>query len=88
MVILWMATEGSFWAAWISCMEGQIKMKRDLMDILACPVHKTDLELTVKEEDGQDVLEGDLYCGECAFHYPIEGGIPNLLPPEMHEKSA
>ena len=61
-------------------------MKRDLMDILCCPVHKSDLALTVKEENDTEVLEGDLFCGECGFHYPIEGGIPNLLPPEMHEK--
>ena len=61
-------------------------MKRDLMDILCCPVHKTDLQLTVKEETPAEVMEGDLYCATCDFHYPIEGGIPNLLPPEMHEK--
>ncbi|HLE98245.1 MAG TPA: methytransferase partner Trm112 [Candidatus Thermoplasmatota archaeon] len=63
-------------------------MKRDLMEILCCPVHKSDLKLTVKEETPEEILEGDLYCGECRFHYPIEGGIPNLLPPEMHERKA
>jgi uncharacterized protein len=63
-------------------------MKRDLMDILCCPVHKSDLTLTVKEETPTEVMEGDLYCSQCDFHYPIEGGIPNLLPPEMHEKKA
>lgn len=61
-------------------------MKRDLMDILCCPVHKSDLKLTVEKEDATEVLEGDLYCATCDFHYPIEGGIPNLLPPDMHEK--
>ncbi len=63
-------------------------MKRDLMDILCCPVHKTDLTLNVKEENEQEVLEGDLFCGECDFHFPIEEGIPNLLPPEMQRKEA
>lgn len=63
-------------------------MKRDLMDMLCCPVHKSDLRLTVKSEEGAEILEGDLFCAECAFHYPIEGGIPNLLPPEMHDKRA
>lgn len=62
-------------------------MKRDLMEILCCPVHKADLVLTVKQEDKDEVLEGDLFCRECDFHYPIEGGIPNLLPPEMHKKA-
>ncbi|HVL47117.1 MAG TPA: methytransferase partner Trm112 [Candidatus Thermoplasmatota archaeon] len=63
-------------------------MKRDLMDILCCPVHKTDLALTAKEENAEEILEGDLYCARCDFHYPIAGGIPNLLPPEMHETKA
>lgn len=63
-------------------------MKRDLMEILCCPVHKSDLVLTVKQEEKDEVLEGTLRCAECRFDYPIEGGIPNLLPPEMHEKKA
>ena len=50
-------------------------MKRDLMDILCCPVHKSDLKLTVTKEDAVEILEGDLYCAQCDFHYPIEGGI-------------
>lgn len=61
-------------------------MKRDLMDILCCPVHKTDLQLKVTKEDEHEVLEGVLHCPLCRFDYPIEDGIPNLLPPEMHEK--
>jgi uncharacterized protein YbaR (Trm112 family) len=63
-------------------------MKPDLMDILCCPIHKTDLTLTVKKKDEKEILEGDLFCPKCSFHYPIEDGIPNLLPPEMHEKKA
>ena len=63
-------------------------MKRDLMDILCCPVHKTDLELTVRKEDEREILEGTLYCRKCDFRYPIDDGIPNLLPPELHEKKA
>lgn len=60
-------------------------MKRDLTEILCCPIHKTDLELAVEEEDGDEVLEGTLTCGECGVDYPIRNGIPNLLPPEMQE---
>lgn len=61
-------------------------MKRDLMDILCCPVHKTDLQLRVTKEEGGDIVEGTLHCALCRFDYPIEEGIPNLLPPEMHER--
>jgi uncharacterized protein YbaR (Trm112 family) len=58
-------------------------MKRKLMDILACPVCKHHpLELTVKKEDEKEVLEGTIRCPKCAIDYPIEDGIPNMLPPE------
>ena len=60
-------------------------MKRDLMDILACPVCKGALELSVDtEEDGQ-IVEGSLRCAACGEAYPIEGGIPNLLPPDLRD---
>ena len=55
-------------------------MKRDLMDILCCPVCKGDLELSVKKESNVEILEGTLLCRVCETDYPIESGIPNLLP--------
>lgn len=63
-------------------------MRHDLLEILCCPVHKTDLKLTVRKETEEEILEGTLRCETCRFDYPIEDGIPNLLPPEMHEKKA
>ena len=60
-------------------------MRRDLMDILVCPVTKEPLELVVDEEEDGEVLRGHLYSRSIDFKYPIEDGIPNLLPPEMHE---
>ena len=35
-------------------------MKRDLMEILACPLCKGDLKLTVEEEDEKEVIKGSL----------------------------
>ena len=58
-------------------------MKKDLMDILACPVCKGDLELKAEEEDEKEVTTGSLYCAKCNQLYPISDGIPNLLPPEL-----
>ena len=54
------------------------------MEILVCPVCKGELTLTVAEraEDG-DIMAGTLRCAACPFDYPIEDGIPNLLPPEL-----
>jgi len=58
-------------------------MKRDLMEILACPLCKGSLELTVEEEDEKEIIKGSLYCRSCSVSYPIEETIPNLLPPEL-----
>ncbi len=61
-------------------------MKRDLMDILACPVCKGKLDLTVEKEEGTEIVSGFLYCKKCNERYPIEDTIPNLLPPGMRKK--
>ena len=56
--------------------------KRELMEILACPICKGDLELDVIRED-DEIEEGYLRCAVCGVDYPIEDGIPNMLPPEL-----
>ncbi len=60
-------------------------MKRDLMDILCCPICKGDLVLEVNEENEKEIVKGTLYCGKCNEYYPIDDGIPNMLPPELRE---
>lgn len=60
-------------------------MRKDLMEILACPVCKGSLELTVEKETEAEVIEGSLYCAKCEERYPIEDSIPNLLPPELRK---
>jgi len=57
-------------------------VKRELMDILACPVCKGDLVLNVMEEDDTEVVKGIISCNACNIDYPIDDGIPNMLPPE------
>ena len=58
-------------------------MKRELMDILACPVCKGELELSVEEENEKEILTRSLYCQKCNERYPIMDAIPNLLPPDQ-----
>ena len=58
-----------------------MKMKTELMDILACPVCKGELELNVEREDEREIVSGSLYCRKCDERYPIVDTIPNLLPP-------
>ena len=60
-------------------------MKKELMEILVCPVCKGELELTVDEEDGKEIVKGSLYCRKCDARYPIEDTIPNLLPPDQQD---
>lgn len=58
-------------------------MQRQLVEILVCPVTREPLELVVEEAKGDEVIRGYLYSRALDFRYPIEDGIPNLLPPEM-----
>ena len=58
-------------------------MRRDLMDILACPVCKGPLELSVEKEEKDEVVTGSLHCRQCPEEYPIRDTIPNLLPPSF-----
>jgi len=57
-------------------------MKRDLMEILCCPVCRGDLELRVSQER-DEIIEGSLHCKACGVAYEIKEGIPNLLPPDF-----
>jgi uncharacterized protein YbaR (Trm112 family) len=60
-------------------------MLKNLLEILACPICKTDLELkNIQEEDGE-VVTGELLCLKCSNSYPIEDKIPILLPPEAKQ---
>lgn len=62
-------------------------MRKDLMDILACPMCKGSLELKVEEEKEDEVVRGTLHCAQCKEDYPIEDSIPNLLPPDLRKAS-
>jgi uncharacterized protein YbaR (Trm112 family) len=61
-------------------------MRKDLMDILACPMCKGELKLTVDEEKDDEIINGSLFCAKCNETYPIEDSIPNLLPPDLRKQ--
>lgn len=58
-------------------------MRRDLMEILACPLCKGELQLNVEEENEREIIRGSLFCPKCNERYPIADSIPNLLPPDL-----
>jgi len=56
-------------------------MKRDLIDVLACPACKAyPLVLDAVEEKGDEIMKGTLTCPGCKTVYPIDASIPNLIP--------
>ncbi len=58
-----------------------------MMEILVCPMCKGQLTLAIVEEQGDEIVEGSLFCPACNETYPITGRIPNLLPPELRKSS-
>jgi uncharacterized protein YbaR (Trm112 family) len=58
-------------------------MRKDMMEILVCPVCKGTLTLTIDQENADEVLDGSLFCANCNETYPIRDSIPNLLPPDL-----
>jgi len=53
------------------------------MQILACPVCKGGLQLTIDKKEDGEIVTGSLYCPKCQYSYPVLDSIPNLLPPEI-----
>ena len=63
-------------------------MKKELMDILACPMCKGDLQLNIDEENEREIVTGSLWCQKCSETYPIVDTIPNLLPPDLRNQQS
>jgi uncharacterized protein YbaR (Trm112 family) len=59
------------------------RMQPKLMDILVCPMCKGDLDVKVEKEEAGEIITGTIICKECRERYPIEDGIPNMLPPDQ-----
>lgn len=61
-------------------------MRPELMEILVCPLCKGELVLTVTREEEGEAVAGSLRCEACNETYPIEDGIPNMLPPDLRDQ--
>ncbi len=57
-------------------------MRPELMEILRCPMCRAELSLEATRTEGTEVVTGTLRCTKCHTVFPIEDGIPDLLPPE------
>jgi uncharacterized protein YbaR (Trm112 family) len=60
-------------------------VRRELLDWLVCPTCRgPELALTVEDEDPEgDVSAGSISCAGCGEVYPVERGVPRLLPPGL-----
>jgi uncharacterized protein YbaR (Trm112 family) len=62
-------------------------MKKQLIDILACPIDKHyPLELHVFEEK-EEIIEGVIICPKCLRWYPIRDEIPEMLPDKLRKEA-
>jgi uncharacterized protein YbaR (Trm112 family) len=55
-------------------------MKRSILPLLCCPVCKGELTVHVDKGNDREIINGTLHCHSCCVNYPIEDGIPDLLP--------
>lgn len=61
-------------------------MKEWLMNILQCPVCKSDrLKLRVAAKQEEEIVWGAILCEGCRRWFPIVNGIPHLLPDELRK---
>lgn len=60
-------------------------MRPELLEILRCPVCRGELTLTAREREETDIVTGTLHCEKCGVDYPIDDGIPDLLPPNERD---
>ena len=55
-------------------------MKRELYDILCCPVCKGDLEAEVTEENDIEIITGSLICNACWLRTRLKTGSRTCFP--------
>jgi len=54
-------------------------MKKNLMEILVCPICKGEMKLKTKDKNKEDIVQGELVCRICSKSYSISEGIPRLI---------
>ncbi|MEW6730453.1 MAG: methyltransferase domain-containing protein [Acidobacteriota bacterium] len=61
-------------------------MKRRLLDYLVCLYCKYELVLIEPVMEGAEIIAGKLLCKQCRRNFPIQAGIPRLLPDELSQE--
>jgi len=58
---------------------------KKFLPILRCPYGHDTLDMSIIRGTKDAVIEGSLVCGTCQRVYPIQEGIPRMLPDELRE---
>ena len=61
-------------------------MKKNLMEILVCPICKGEMKLETKDKNREDIFQGELVCKTCSKSYSISEGIPRLVDDKLFQK--
>lgn len=63
-------------------------MKKQMIDILACPIDKHHpLEVYEINVEKDVIINGALFCSKCSRFYPIIEEIPIMLPDDLRNKT-
>jgi uncharacterized protein YbaR (Trm112 family) len=63
-------------------------LKLDMLDRLACPECKNfSMKLKSSSIEENEIIKGEIVCHRCHRQYPINEGIPNMLPDELRLKT-
>jgi SAM-dependent methyltransferase len=62
-------------------------MKRRLLDLLVCPMCKSELSLRTDLASGDEIVSGTLSCGACRIGYPVARGIPRFVAQDGYAES-
>ena len=55
-----------------------------MLSDMCCPVcHTVELDVGIRNQVDNKIIEGDLHCEKCKQTYPIHMGIPDLIPQNM-----
>jgi SAM-dependent methyltransferase len=57
-------------------------VKPQTLDLLACPSCRGDLGIEDGMPADNEIRAGRLICAVCESRYPVESGVPRLMPPE------
>jgi SAM-dependent methyltransferase len=65
-------------------------LKTALIDYLACVACNGELGCKVRREDRtlpwREIVEGRLVCEKCGREYPVQGGVPRMMPETVPKK--